>query len=324
MTTIGVNIWARVSLAALVLLAGLALPAGRPVLAMIQSSSERCLSADEAVLLDRLNTFRKMNGLPVLTASATLTAAARHHAGSMAEHNYFPDDYSLQHEGPDGDQTISWQENIANAGYPDNTHTVRSAIIGAGTESPSEIFRTLIELPAYERVLLDRRFAAVGIGFASNPNSDEGTYWALTFGSLVDTPIKPCEGVAVQVPILGGGRSANSESSTLAYDGEFDTVWSTIGDVAPANAWLWFDLGAEHDISRIEWMMTEAGAADSFAIDVSLDGETWTQVARKGNGALNEWRSISWPGQARFVRFFFSNPNGDPVLGGVSEVRFFQ
>jgi uncharacterized protein YkwD len=318
------SIRVRLGLAVLILITGLVSSSATPVAAVLQSATGNCLSADEAVLLDRLNTHRLMNGLPALTASATLTAAARHHAGSMAEHNYFPGDYSVQHEGPDGDETITWQENIANAGYPDNTHTVRSAIIGAGTDSPSEIYRTLIGLPAYERVLLDRRFAAVGIGFGSNPESDEGTYWALTFGSISDAPIGPCDGVAVQIPIQSGGRSANSASSAVAYDGDFSTVWATNETDAPQNAWLWFDLGAEHELSRIEWMMAEPGIADSFAIDISLDGETWTQVARKGNGATDEWRSVAWRGQARFIRFFFANPNSDPVLGGISEVRFFQ
>ena len=79
--------------------------------------------------------FGMVSGLAPLVASPTLTAAARHHAESMATYNYFPADYSVRHEGENHDQTITWQENIANFGYPDNTHTTRSAIIGAGTDS---------------------------------------------------------------------------------------------------------------------------------------------------------------------------------------------
>lgn len=283
-----------------------------------------CLSADEAVLLDRINTYRVLNDLPALAASPTLTRAARHHALSMAEFNYFPEDYSVRHEGPNADETISWQQNIANAGYPDNTHTVRGAIIGAGTNSPATIFRTLTELPAYEAVLADPRFAAIGIGFAANPASEEGGYWAITFGSVSDGEVGPCSGVAVHLPILAGGRSSNATESNLAFDGDLGTAWATTGDAAPRNAYIWFDLGTVHAISSIEWLMSRPGAADSFAIDVSDDGETWDQIARKGNGAVNEWRSVSWAGEVRFVRFYFSNPNDDPVLGYLAEVRIFQ
>ena len=288
---------------------------------LAQSASSGCLSADEALLLDRINTHRAFNGLAPLAASPTLATAARHHAESMATHNYFPGDYSVRFEGPDGNRTISWQQNIANAGYPDNTHTARSAIIGAGSQSVTEISRSLNSLPAYEQVLTDRRFQAIGIGFATNPDSDEGTYWAITLGSLVDSTIAPCHGVAVPLQIYGSGRTGNSSNSALAYDEDFETSWETTAEEPPPNAYVWFDLGSPVEVVAIEWMVARRGTADSFAIDVSLDGETWTQVAVKSNGAVNEWRSVRWRGTARFVRFFFANPNQDAVIGYLSEVR---
>lgn len=308
------------------MIAGLVTPSTAPVSSVgaVQAASASCLSADEAELLDRINTWRIMNKLAPLNASPTLSWAARHHAESMATHNYFPGDYSVRFEGPDHNETISWQENIANAGYPDNTHTVRSAIVGAGTDSPATIFTTLTELPAYEAVLADRRFQAIGIGFGSDPDSDEDHYWALTFGSLSDQVIEPCDGVAVQIPILQGGRTTNSTDSNLAFDGDFETDWSTNGSDVPRIAYVWFDLGTPHELSRIEWMNSTAGIADNFSIDISLDGESWTEIAQKSNGSVDEWRSIRWSGTARFVRFYFSNPNGDPVVGGLSEVRIFQ
>jgi uncharacterized protein YkwD len=288
------------------------------------ASAANCLSADEAELLDRINTWRAMESLPILTASATLSDAARNHAASMAEHNYFPDDYSVQFEGDSGDETITWQENIANAGYPDNTHTIRGSIIGAGTESPSEIFALLSQLPAYEKVLADHRFQAIGLGFASNPDSDEGSYWALTFASLVDSAIEPCAGVAVQIAVQSGGRSLNSSNSNAAFDGDLTTSWSTTGEDIPRSASIWFDLGTSHDVTTIEWMFAKGGAADQFSIDISLDGETWETIALKGNGSVRDWRSLKVDRSARFIRFYFTNPNGDAVLGHLAEVRIFQ
>jgi len=286
-----------------------------------QSAGDRCLSANEALLLDRINTFRQVSGLAPLVASPTLTAAARHHAESMATYNYFPADYSVRHEGENHDQTITWQENIANFGYPDNTHTTRGAIIGAGTDSASAIYRSLTDLPAYRDVLSDRRYHAIGIGFGSNPDSEEGSYWAFTFGSVSDGSLAPCDGVAIPAPIVGSGRTDNSSDSAVAYDGDYSTYWATTSKKAPPSAWIWFDLGSPQQISEIDWIFAKGGAADTFAIDVSLDRKTWSQVTMKSNGAVDEWRSVAWSGTARYIRFYFANPNVDRVLGYLSEVR---
>jgi uncharacterized protein YkwD len=311
----------RILLAAILLLTGELLAGAATPVNAAQPSSGSCLSANEALLLDRINTFRQINGLAPLIASPTLTAAARHHAESMATFNYFPADYSVRHEGENQDQTITWQENIANFGYPDNTHTARSAIIGAGTDSVSTIYRSLTDLPVYREVLTDRRYHAIGIGFGSNSASEEGSYWAITFGSISDGALAPCDGVAIPVPIVASGRTDNSSDSTVAYDGDYSTYWATTTKKAPPSAWIWFDLGSPQAISEIDWMFAKAGAADTFAIDVSLDRETWSQVTMKSNGAVDEWRSVAWQGTARYIRFYFANPNKDRVLGYLSEVR---
>jgi uncharacterized protein YkwD len=247
-----------------------------------QATANSCLSASEAQLLDRINTFRQVNGLAPLIASPTLTAAARHHAGSMATYNYFPADYSVRHEGENHDQTITWQENIANFGYPDNTHSARSAIIGAGTDSASAIYRSLTDLPAYRDVLTDRRYSAIGIGFGSNPDSDEGIYWAITFGSISDGQMAPCDGVAIPVPIVGSGRTDNSSNSAVAYDGDYSTYWATTTRRAPASAWIWFDLGSPQAISEIDWMFAKGGAADTFAIDVTPLPSMYRLIGKRG------------------------------------------
>lgn len=290
----------------------------------LQSGGDVCQSADEALLLDRINTFRRLSGLPELGASPSLTNAARYHAESMATWNYFLEDYSIRPEGEIGDDTVSWQENIENAGYPDNTHTTRGAIIGAGTNSIAAIYRGLTERPAFRELLLDPRFRAIGIGFGANPESDQGHYWAITLGSLIDASIGPCEGVAVQIPIVAGARTDNSSESSAVYDGDLASAWSTTAETPPNSAYVWLDLGEVRDVGAIEWMFSEAGAADQFAIDVSTDRGAWTQITRKSNGAVNEWRRLEWSGEARYIRFFFANPNQDAVLGNLAEVRVFS
>jgi F5/8 type C domain len=173
-------------------------------------------------------------------------------------------------------------------------------------------------------VLTDRRFQAVGIGFGINPESDEGAYWVIAFGSLRDAVISPCEGVTVQVAIESGGRTNNSTNSALAYDGDFSTYWATTAKKPPQNAYIWFDLGSIQAIRSIEWMFAQGGGADRFAIDISLDRETWTQITMKSNASVNEWRTVTWKGSARYVRFYFANPNDDAVLGYLAEVRVFR
>jgi uncharacterized protein YkwD len=304
------------SLAILIALAGAAMAASQPTLA-----ADMCLTGEEAVLLDRINTWRALNGEPPLVASPALTAAARHHAQSMATHNYFPADYSVRFEGPQRDETITWQENITNAGYPDNSATIRSAIIGAGSSSAPAIIRTLSEQASFAAVLADARFRAIGIGIATNPESDAGVYWTLTFGSVRDGAIDACPGVPLPVAIAASGRSANSALSGVAYDGDLKTVWMTETSTPPRSAHIWFDLGSTQRIRAIEWMFARGGAADHFQIEVSTDNVTWTAVATKSNGAVGAWRSARFSGDARFIRFAFLNPNGDPVLGYLAEVR---
>ena len=100
-----------------------------------QPAGDRCLSANEALLLDRINTFRMVSGLAPLVASPTLTAAARHHAESMATYNYFPADYSVRHEGENHDQTITWQGTSPTLGIP-TTRTPLAARSSAPAPTP--------------------------------------------------------------------------------------------------------------------------------------------------------------------------------------------
>ena len=282
-----------------------------------------CQSSNEWLLLDRINTWRDLNGLPALAASPTLTSAARHQAESMAQYGYFPDDYSVQFEGPDHNQIITWQQNIANAGYPDNTHTVRAAIIGTGVPSVSAIAKTLINLPAYRSVIADSRYRAIGVGFAIE-TSDPGTVvWTITLGSLLDNQAETCADVPALLPVASASASKGSMKGALAVDGSLETVWSTSGDTIPADATITLDLGSVLQLSRIEWLFSQGGAADSFLIQVSSDKSNWTDVAVKTNGAVGEWRAQEWTGLARYVRFTFVNPNSDPVLGYLAEIRVF-
>lgn len=288
-----------------------------------------CADAEEFELLISINEYRSANGLPPLVLSLTLGAAAAHHSESMASFNYFDAGHDLRFEGEAQDQTVSWQQNIANFGYPDNTRTSRAENLAAGYESALETLAQWKSSPSHNDHLLSPRFQAIGIGRAHNPDSDYGWYWTVTFGSLVDSSAGACpETAAEEYPVSGSrltivrsGRNGSSTDSSAVYDGDESTIWYTTRARTPASGYVWIDLGAAAAIARIDYLFATGDYADAFDIQVSLDGETWMTVATPDRPLNGEWMSLEWSGTTRFVRFYFSNPDGDAVLGHLAEIR---
>ena len=125
--------------------------------------------------------------------------------------------------------------------------------------------------------------------------------------------------------VKGSARSSNSpdKSSKLPLDGKPDTAWQTSLTVAPKSGWVLYDLGDVVLLPAVQWKFSQLGAADDFLVQVSDDGAVWTTVATEANATTtNTWTSLSIGRQTRFVRFFFTNPNNDPNVGFLSEVRF--
>ena len=93
-----------------------------------------------------------------------------------------------------------------------------------------------------------------------------------------------------------------------AVDGLPDTRWSSeFSDPQ----WLAIDLGAPTRISRVilDW---EAACAESYAIQVSLDGNTWTDVYTTTNGKGDTEDIKFAPATARWVRLL-RHPTGHAV-----------
>ncbi|MGI8475250.1 MAG: discoidin domain-containing protein [Thermomicrobiales bacterium] len=123
--------------------------------------------------------------------------------------------------------------------------------------------------------------------------------------------------------IAGGGRTSSSTSSLLAYDNNTTTSWYTTTSGIPRAAYVYFDLGAVKSVSKVQWYFARTGPADSFRIQVSSDKSSWTTISTRSNGKGAAWESFAWKGQARYVRFYFDNPNKDTVLGYLGEVRIY-
>jgi hypothetical protein len=262
-----------------------------------------------------------------------LSAAARHHAESMATYDYFDGSHDLHFEGEDDDETITWQENIANHGYPDNTHTSRAENLAAGFETAAETLAQWKGSPSHNAHLLSPKYQAVGVGRAFNPQSEYRWYWTVTFGSLVDETAPVCvESIAEddgapepgeELPIIGSGRNGSSTDSGVAYDGDEATAWYTTKARTPTSGYVWFDLGSVQPVSKIEFLFTDARGADEFRVQVSADREVWETIAELGKPKADRWQTLEWGGETRYIRFYFSNPKDRGVLGFLAEVRIF-
>lgn len=76
------------------------------------TASEWKPQAEECAFVALINNYRQQNGLGTLTISLTLGAAAEHHSIDMAINGYFG------HTLADG---TTWDQNIANHGYPSDS-----------------------------------------------------------------------------------------------------------------------------------------------------------------------------------------------------------
>ncbi len=84
---------------------------------------------------------------------------------------------------------------------------------------------------------------------------------------------------------------------------------------------LLLDFGAEVPVGQVRWVFGETGYADQYDIQISSDGISWQTVATRENAPAGEWQSLDVGLSARYVRFLFANPFGDPVVGGLVEIE---
>jgi hypothetical protein len=118
--------------------------------------------------------LRQQHGCPARQVSPGLTVAARLHSREMADHNYLDHiDLSGQHSDWRAEQAgytgLAGCENIA-AGYT----TAEDVVSGWYNETPPD--------DGHRRNMLNCELTAIGAGYATNPNSDYGTYWTQDFG----------------------------------------------------------------------------------------------------------------------------------------------
>ena len=167
-------------------------------------------------------------------------------------------------------------------------------------------------------------FAPVARAHGSGGKHDEASTTTSASASTSTTSPNPSRPL-VQINPVSLYSTGNSQLARRVADGDVSTEFVT--QMAPSSpptwAWVNADLGEVVPLVRIDWMWAAAGAADQFRIDVSADGAKWTTVATPTDAPVGAWNSLSLDGKAQLVRFAFQNPNHDPQLGHLAEVRFF-
>jgi subtilisin len=163
----------------------------------------------------------------------------------------------------------------------------------------------------------------------TNPNGDlklggiaEIQLWPPGAAPLNPTPTPTATPAPVKYVIASTSQTLNSQNSNSVKDGNGGTYWRSKTSVTPpATAAVQISLGTSKKVGNVRWMFGLEGAADQITIAVSTDGVDWTTIGTRSNGSLYEWQQLSTNLNAKFVRWTFTNPNGDAIIGGLSEVE---
>jgi hypothetical protein len=143
--------------------------------------------------------------------------------------------------------------------------------------------------------------------------------------NTTSTPVPTATSVADgPYPLYGSGRSGNGTLPQEVRDGDPTTSWRTNGSGVPTFGFVYVSLGQVRPIGTIRWLYGIGEIGDDLTIQVSNDRVTWTDIHTAGNAPVGEWQAASFAGlEAKYVRWFFANPNGDPVIGGLAEVEIY-
>jgi uncharacterized protein YkwD len=114
---------------------------------------------------------KSLAAAPPLRLDSLLANAAAAHARDMAARG------RMSHEGSDGSTP---QQRITRAGYP---WRLAAENVAAGQTTVDEVVVTWLESPGHCANIMNPQFREMGIAFAFNASSPDGTYWAQTFGT---------------------------------------------------------------------------------------------------------------------------------------------
>jgi hypothetical protein len=126
-----------------------------------------------------------------------------------------------------------------------------------------------------------------------------------------------------EIPIASASQSPDSASAALACDKNLDTIWATEGEVPQTSAFAVFDLNMVRRIGEIAWQFSVPPMGTSLRIETAMRQEGWETLLTPGDAPADAWQSLTCDVSARYVRFYFENPNHLPSLGHLREVQIF-
>ena len=123
-------------------------------------------------------------------------------------------------------------------------------------------------------------------------NAPKAAVYDIAFGyDELDAADGPADtkiaGVTGQANSVDTSEPAFDKSVGSAFDGDYSTFWSTVPGGSLADCYLIADLGGTYTINKVQYTQRYdsgvqydcTGNLLDYAIEVSTDGETWTQVA---------------------------------------------
>lgn len=114
--------------------------------------------------------------------------------------------------------------------------------------------------------------------------------------------------------------SNNGSGSARVWDNNLGSSWYTV-NANPTGGYFLLKYPTVSRLTGVKWNFRLAGGADAMRIETSVDGSTWRLVGVYGNGGTTSWYGQGLNRDGRYVRFSFTNPNGDAVVGYVAEVE---
>jgi len=199
--------------------------------------------------LNQINSYRRSNGLSTLTPTYTLTQAAKWKAQDMAAKSYMShyDSTCLTtscattyNNRCQGISTCGRFFEALQRAYGYTFNTYRSEILGwtnysSGIDDSSYILQLWQASAPHKAALLTSVYTAVGIYRAYNPGGH--WYWAVEFGSYIDSPVTyvtsaptPVNGVCSATHYnCAAGTSVNNVNGTASY------TWTCNGSNGGAN-----------------------------------------------------------------------------------------
>ncbi len=152
------------------------------------SAADPSLDSQETQFLALINNYRESQGLNDLVPQDNLNAAADWYATDMATKNYYGgDQYCAQFNETAHCDSLGRMPGarLSDFGYPPS---IAGENIAAGFDDAQSVFDAWKASPAHNANMLDPNYAAIGIGWACNSQSDYGCYWVTDFGSYAGPP----------------------------------------------------------------------------------------------------------------------------------------